>query len=273
MQGINKFCVEINEDFYKSYSFKSLKLHLPHRGGSLGDLKPKHGKVTATVDDKIKVGYTVFFIHFGLYEIDHRSGKSYVLIDKESLLGYSEDFPDTHDVKAIKAAEVHSYSFIPATKVDNPVIEDLRSRGIIPPNNMQRHIEHIFRIQRDEEILDLKKDDIVWVYTNSDYPIDYLEDLVFIEPRWITFNATQQKTLNGYTLIRVEQQQKEEKIILDRKIISARGIGEVLEKGEKYKSIEIGSKVRFHMSPNQKCPLFTDVFQVPYGNIIGKYAK
>lgn len=276
MQGVKSFLVEIDPDFYKNIQYKSLELYSPFRGGSLGDLLPKHGKVVGNLpnQDKVKDGDTVFFIHFRLYEREKRDGKTLVDVLPEDVVGVCDEFPEKWNREEINKITPRPVSFAVGEKFSRKEEYEkyFKDRGLIPPNNLPEHEEHIFTATHNIERLDIEKGDRIWVYHNSDYPIDYVENYAFLEYSYITFNETKQRSVGDYVLIAIEKAEKESKLILDRKVIAAKGVGRVISVPKNFdKNISRGDLVRFHISNGQESPVNPMIFTVPYRNIICKY--
>lgn len=276
MQGVHSFVVEIDADYYKNIEYKNFKMFNPYRGGNESDLLPKHGKVVGNLSnqDTVKEGDTLFFIGFRLYDRQKFEGKVLVDVKPEDAVAYAKRFPKYFNLDKIKRAKIRPLSFAVGrnASLQAELEAEFKKKGLVPPDNLPKWKEHIFDLEHDIPHLNCEKGDRVWVYVNSDYPIDYIENRTFLEHQYITFNETKQQAVGNYVIIAIESAEKESKLILDKKVTAAKGLGRVINAPEKLKDRVVkGDLVKFHIANGQVSPINPMIFCVPYNNIICKF--
>ena len=271
MQAIDKFIVEIDKTFLDSHVSGDLKIYTPTEGNE-ATRWPRHGKVLSSIDDNVKVGDTLFFVHFSLFNTERVDGKVVVTVPTDDILGHSTDFPEVKDKALIEKATIKAYGkFTPAKITENGYRELLNKKGLVAPKNMNFELPHVFTLLDDIE--EGNKEDRVWVYTNSDIRVKYLEGIAFIEKSYITYNETQQESRNDYLIVEIKTVEEGEKIILDQKVKAARGIGVIVKPNTKFKELERNDIIKFQMSGGMTSPMNPELFTVPYRTILGKYER
>lgn len=267
MQGIHSYLVEINLDWYKRISINDIEFDTPARSGQKGKIEPRHGKVLATINgSKVKKGDTLFFLHYSLYGQEDIDGKTLVLVDSESAMGYCSHFPDIWSYDNDKHVEIKSLGFLVARKIDNPLSLE-SEKAAIKDVNIPTHLSRIYKAIDSD--LDIKKGDVIWTYGGSECFIDYLPNTAFLDRKYITYNQTKNKPLNGYVPIElVNAGVPDNGFVTEgsrKKSLIGTGVSKVKTKG-----INFDDPVRWNISPPQMSPVSETLWTVPYHLIISK---
>jgi len=261
MKGIHSYLVEIDLNWYKKLESNGIVYDTPARAGQKGLTEPRHGKVVVSIaGSKVKVGYTIFFIHFELYRQEDQNGKTYVLVPEELALGYATKFPDVWSEDAGKHIDIQPLHFLVGSKIENPAWYKNQEATIQDPT-IPKVFPRIYESLSGDT--GIKKGDLVWTYVGSEYFIDYLPNHAFLDREWITYNQTQNKPLGDYIVVEITDIAAQSNgFITDgsrRKKLQGVGAVKTPRKG-----LKANEAVRFDISNQQVSPVSEKIFTVPY---------
>jgi co-chaperonin GroES (HSP10) len=267
MKGIHSYLVEIDLNWYKRLESNGHVYETPARAGQKGAIEPRHGKVVVTLpNSKVKVGHTIFFVHFELYKKDDRDNKTYVLVSEEQALGYATRFPDIWSEDSSRYIDIQPLHFLVGSKIENPKWHENQKAPIQDPT-IPKEFVRIYECLSGSE--NIKKGDLVWTYVGSEYFIDYLPNHVFLDRKYITFNQSKNKPLSEYVLIEVKDIGKQDNGLIEdasrKKKLQGLGVVKTTKKG-----LKVGDAVRWDISLSQVSPINERLFTVPYHLIISK---
>lgn len=267
MHGLHSYLVEIDPFFYNSIEQNGVEISTGDRGGHLGQTKPQHGKVVATLSGSpVKEGDTLFFVHFDLYDAVSEDGKMLVLVREEHEIAYSINFPSNYNVDAIAKAKILPLKYAVAKKVPNPQYND---DAAVQGYNVPQYLPQQYKLLHDIKELGLKKGYLVCVYKGSDYVLPYLPTLAFLLPEFITFNMTMMTCVGEFVLIEMKQAGYSHLngVSMEEKPNVPNAIGTISRnKG----SLKKGDTVRFHWRKAQQSPLHPSLFNPLYSQIMTK---
>ena len=183
MRTVNNFIVEIDPEYLNMTN----GVYTPTIGSKFERL-PKHGTVTtAPKDGLIKEGDVLYFIHYALDTRWEQEGKTYLSIEPDLVLGYSKVF----------AKNIKSFSHVITKRIERE-----HKGRIITELGINHHTQKFEVTHCNKKTIErVKKGEVLWVWKDSDYSLNYLPEVVFLEPDKIIMNEGTEELLNGYVLI------------------------------------------------------------------------
>ena len=214
----HNFVLEIDPEFlnYKDGIFTPTE-------GTLYERLPKHGSVQYTqAKSKVKRGHVGYFIHYALDSLWKQDHKTFISVPNSDLLGYSTDL----------GKNIKSHSFVVAEKIkeeeDSPIITQLETQ----------YFTQKFKVRNCDKklIKGVSRGDILWCWKDSDYPITYIDDVVFLDAEHIVYNESTDELLNSYVLVEPLDEDEEYEMVngvyIPRKEKVNKGYGRVLKCNE-----------------------------------------
>lgn len=242
MRTVHNYVVEIDPEYLE----KRGSLYTPTQGTDYERL-PKHGTVIGTKkNSKVKQGDVAYFYHYALDTRWKEDGKTYISVDDELMIGYSKKLG-----KAVK-----STTTIVSERIEQK--ETVKSSVIILPKEIEHYAQKFKVTAPNKKVIDgIEKGDVVWSWKDSDYSLDYIPEVIFLEARLLVYNETKDELLNGYVLVKPLDTDDKDFVkdgllyLPAKQTVKQKGLAEVV-KCNKNDIIKEGDKVIFNRTSHSR---------------------
>jgi hypothetical protein len=259
MNTVNRFIVEIDPTFYtKQRLTEDVVIDLAREGSKFQRL-PTQGKLAqAPKGSNIPIGAEVFYHHFAIDELYKVRGINYIPAKVDQILAYKEG--DT----------IKGFSKIVARRILTEQYKNNETAIIkLPEEAVQKYESHCFIIEDNPTSLKASKGDKVWIYTNTDYLIESIDEYSFIRPEKVVYNETTEELFDPYGLLESNDSksdyEKVGSIYVPHKATKNRNTMKVvIPKGE----LKKGDEVYVNRTKSNKLPIFKDGVILDYRRVM-----
>lgn len=255
------FVVEVDVDYYYTHNMKGEKssLYIPQEGTKFQRL-PKHGILRYSIDDEIKEGTEVYFHHFAIDTLFKLDGKNHVILQPHELYAYKS------------GEEIIGYSRIVSNRIHTE--KWLKNEeAIIKLPDVVPWESHKFEVLHNPTKCPVEKGDIVWIYTNTDYIIEHMQEYSFLDPDKIVYNETKDELFEPWVLAEVYDSKKS--FYKDEEIVGGIIVPKAAAKKKNQATIirgrngiKAGDEVIIKRSASNILPMFPDYNIVNYKDVL-----
>lgn len=183
------FIVEFDPDYYFTHNMKGEKrgIYIPQEGTKFQRL-PKHGTLAFAPNEDIAEGSTVYFHHFAIDKRFKMDGKHYVAVEPHEIIAYEKD-GEILGYSRIVSKRIHTEKWL---KNEESII---KLPDVVPWES------HKFEVLHNPTECPVEKGETVWIYTNTDYIIEHLQEYSFLDPDKIVYNETKDEVLDPWVIV------------------------------------------------------------------------
>lgn len=183
------FIVEFDPEFYYNHDMEGNKsrLYIPQEGTKFQRL-PKHGTLRYSIDEKLKEGTQVYFHHFAIDRWFKMDGKNYVAVEPIELIAFDNNKGEIEGYSRIVAKRIHTEKWL---KNEDAII---KLPDVAPWES------HKFEVSHNPTKCPVQKGETVWIYTNTDYIIEHMQEYSFLDPDKVVYNETKDEVLEPWVI-------------------------------------------------------------------------